>query len=214
MGRFLHPFTNFTRSERSAEKSPPFKRKEKRVVKKKKEKEILLIEGFSINVSRRKGIIFSARKRPFHLFFSSHLPRAAVAAAAAFSPHFAIFPSLPVRAGNLLERTDVFFRWFSCGTFSRRWQRLSSGSYSGIDNAQDAAGIRPSIIVEDKSVWWRVSVQWCEWVERARPFAMEKNACGGSGRTETIIYTVWRTIGSSEGRAKNGIKWILAKDNR
>lgn len=38
MGRFLHPFTNFTRSERSAEKSPSFKRKEKRVVKKKKKK--------------------------------------------------------------------------------------------------------------------------------------------------------------------------------
>lgn len=207
MGRFLHPFTNFTGSE-SAEKSLSFKREKKG----KKEKEILLIEGFSINVSRRKGIIFSARKRPLHLFFS-HLPRAAVAAAAASSPHFAVFPSLPVQAGNLFERTDVFFRWFSCGTFSRRWQRLSSGSYSGIDNARDAVGIRPSIIVEDKSVWRRVSRQWCEWVVRGL-FAMEKNACGGSERTETIIYTVWRTIGSSEGRAKNGIKWIFAGDNR
>lgn len=87
------------------------------------------------------------------------------------------------------------------------------GFLLGIDNARDAAGIRPSIIVEDKSVWRRVSRQWCEWAAKG-PFAMEKNACGDSERTETIIYKVWRTIGSSEGRAKNGIKWILAGDNR
>lgn len=88
------------------------------------------------------------------------------------------------------------------------------GILLGIDNARDAAGIRPSIIVEDKSVWWRVSGQRCERVDERGPFAAEKNVCGGSERTETIIYKVWRTIGSSEGRAKNGIKWILAGDNR
>jgi len=55
----------------SAEKSLSFKRVEKG----KKEKEILLIEGFSINVSCRKGIIFSARKRPFHLFSAILLVR-------------------------------------------------------------------------------------------------------------------------------------------
>lgn len=57
------------------------------------------------------------------------------------------------------------------------------------------------------------SRHWCEWMVRG-PVAMEKNACGGSERTETIIYTVWRTKGSLEGRARNDIKWILAGDNR
>jgi len=63
------------------------------------------------------------------------------------------------------------------------------GILLGIDNARDVVGIRPSIIVEDKSVWWRVLGLWCEWVVRGS-FAIEKNAYGGSEWTETIIYTV------------------------
>lgn len=210
MGRFLHPFTNFTRSERSAEKSPSFKRKEKRVVKKKREKEILLIEGFSINVSRRKGIIFSARKRPFHLFFS------------------AIFlvpppPSLPIS------------RYFPVSQFEREIssnvQTCFSGGFlaahsrdGGSDCRRDPTRgliMHKMLPVSARRLLSRTNpygggfrYSGVSGWKRARPFATEKNACGGSGRTETIIYTVWRTIGSSEGRAKNGIKWILAKDNR
>lgn len=46
------------------------------------------------------------------------------------------------------------------------------------------------------------------------PVAMEKNVCGGSERTETIIYMVRGTEGSLGGRTKNGIEWILAGGNR
>lgn len=57
--------TNFTRSERRRNLFPS---RGERYVGEKKGKETLLIEGFSINVSCRMGIIFSARKRPLHLF--------------------------------------------------------------------------------------------------------------------------------------------------
>lgn len=153
MGRFLLPFTNFTRSEHREISSL---QKERGTSGGKKEKETLLIEGFSINVSCRKGIIFSARKRPLHLFSAIFLgppPRPLLPFL------FRGIPSvsrLSVRAGNLLERTDVFFRRFSYGTSSPAVAAIVVGILLGIDNAQDAAGIRPSIIVEDKSVWRRI----------------------------------------------------------
>lgn len=49
----------------------------------------------------------------------------------------------------------VFPTWFSCAApAARRWQRLSSGSHSGLI-MHETPGIHPSIIVEDKSVWRR-----------------------------------------------------------
>jgi len=69
---------------------------------------------------------------------------------------------------------------------------LSSDFHSGIDNARDAAGIHPSIIVEDKSSVRRRVVR--DNGEKG-PAAVEKNSCGGGERTETISYTVRRTKG-------------------
>lgn len=113
------PFSLLLTSRVASEKSLSFGRKEERQ-EKKKEKETLLIEGFSINVSCRKGIIFSARKRPLHLFSAIFLGPPSRPLLPLPLPQYPFHPScLPVRAGNLLERTDVFFRRFSCGTSSR-----------------------------------------------------------------------------------------------
>lgn len=143
----------------SAEKSLPFERKEVRR-ERKKGKETLLIEGFSINVSCRKGIIFSARKRPLHLFSAIFLgppPRPLVPLS---SSRFVGVPSplLPfLGSSGKSPRTyrHVFPAVFLLQVLAAV-AAIVVGILLGIDNAQDAAGIRPSIIVEDKSVRRRI----------------------------------------------------------
>lgn len=89
----------------SAEKSFSFKRKERNVhVERRREGKALLIEGFSINVSRRKGIIFSATKRPFQLFLAIFLePPLSL-------PSFRgiLLVAFPVQPGNLRAYRRVF----------------------------------------------------------------------------------------------------------
>jgi hypothetical protein len=116
--------------------------------------------------------------------------------------------SPPLKREISSARTDVFFRRFSCDPSSRRWQRLSSDFHSGIDNARGTAGIHPSIIVEDKSSVRRRVVR-----DNGEKGPVEKNACGGGERTETIIYTVRgrKEDSSSAGRPRNGTEWILAR---
>lgn len=102
----------------------------------KKGKEALLIEGFSINVSRWKGIIFSARKRPPHLFFqlsssnhrSSSLP-----------PCLFLSPLARRFIREICSYVQTCFSGgFLAAASSRRWQPIVVAVIPlGIDNAQD-----------------------------------------------------------------------------
>lgn len=142
----------------SAEKSLSFKRKEKG--RGKKEKEILLIEGFSINVSCRKGIIFSAQKRPFHLFFQ---PFSSCHRCRYHHCLLSLFRGISQSLSSSGKSSRTYRRVFPV-VFLRHVLAMVAAIVVGIllriDNARDAVGIRPSIIVEDKSVWWRVSGLW------------------------------------------------------
>lgn len=219
MGRFLLPFTNFTRS---FEKSLSFKRDERNVGRRRKKREE---RGSPPNrgildqrLTPEGNHIFREETTASPFFQLSSLGRVVPTSSSsscfpAGSSRFAVsfrFLSLLVRAGNLHERTDVFFRRFSCDASSRRWQRLSSGSHSGLIMHETPVSTRRLSSRTNPYGDGGFRTEVAAVCVRGRfPVAVEKNACGGSERTETIIYIVRGTKGSLEGRTKNGVEWIL-----